>query len=141
MAIDLWREKCIESCDRKTTLRGWIVTGESRLDYITFNEWTRSFVCHIHRRRVRPMSRASQIWSAESARQVTSKLKETLLARADILSTVLNPSLRSALAMLGGAKNLTSSELLALNSVIGRGSIQKEFDIEAFYARLDETDS
>jgi len=141
MAVNLSRKEGIASCMRQVGIRGWFEPCEFAFaDAICSDEWLMSFVRTPHRGRVRPMRRASQIWSAESARQVPSKLKEALLARADVLVPVLNPSLQSALATLGGAKNLTPSELFALNSVIGRGSIQKEFDIEAFYARVDEID-
>jgi len=36
------------------------------------------------------------------------------------------------------AEELTASELIALNSVIGGVSIQNEFDIEAFYATEED---
>jgi len=140
MAIDLWTEKCTESYDRKITPHAWASIGECEVYEIMCNEWTKSFAHHIRRGNVRPMSRVPQKRSLKSARQVASKIRELLLARADVFVPVLNPSLQSALEMLGGVKNLTSPELFALNSLIGRGSIEKEFDIEEFYAELDETD-
>ena len=140
MAIDLWREKNMESCGRGAIMHRWTASREFALDDIVCNEWTKSVVAHIRPRRVRPLQRLSQTWSAESAHQVVSKLKEELLAIADVLTPALNPSLQSALSSLDETKKLTPSELIALNSVIGRASIQNEFDIEALYAREDEID-
>jgi len=133
--------ECIEGAERRQRLRtvhGWVASEVFRREDIVCGERAIKFVPDILKARIRAIPQDFFVNIQDLVREMAPKLVEDIVARVSAFVPNLNPSLRSALLTLKTVDNLTASELIALNSVIGGASIRNEFDIEAFYAREDE---
>jgi len=129
----------IERHEIRIVDRGWDVPEVSTPDDIICGEWAIRFACDFDRLRVGLVSPDFSLWTHEEMlRKLALKLSKEISARASVFTPILNPILQSALATLSKADNLTASELIALNNVIGSASIQNRFDIETFYVNEDE---